>query len=677
MKRILVPLTYLCSVLWLRADVVLPALFSEHAVLQKSDSVPVWGKAAPGEVVEVTLDKASATAVAGEDGKWRLRLDLADLGSGPFDLVVQGRNLITVRDVLVGEVWLCGGQSNMEWPLRGTGGAAQEIAQSANPLLRQFKVERTASADPLEEAKGRWVVATSSTTPDFTAVGYYYAKTIHRELKVPIGLLNASVGGTVIETWMGSDALDADPGLKAGAEKARQDRKAFDEYADKYRAWQKQFDRLDRPCANPEAYSGTDVDVTDWKPVTMPGLFSEAGLPDAGAVWIRRKVPVPSPPDIFVNKGIDLYLGNIRDSNTVYWNGRKIGESDITAVDHRYGIRFNFVTEGAAVLAVRIFNPAAGAGIEPSKARFQGNHFLLAGEWLGKEEFTLPPLSDAAKAALPSRPPTPIEPLNVASYLFNGMINPVIPYAIKGVIWYQGEGNWQRGHQYRKAFPALINDWRTKWGRGDYPFYFCQIANLGVHTPRPEESAFAEVREAQSMTLSLPETGQAILIDIGEEGNIHPADKQSVGDRLARIALAGTYGKAVTFSGPVYESMSVEGNKVRLRFKHVDGGLAAKPLPAAYQPVSTDPKTVPLVRNSPAGELEGFAVCGPDHKWVWATAKIEGDAVIAWNDAVPEPVAVRYAWAQNPFCNLYNGAGLPASPFRTDDFPIRSEKNLY
>jgi sialate O-acetylesterase len=329
------------------------------------------------------------------------------------------------------------------------------------------------------------------------------------------------------------------------------------------------------------------------------------------------------------------------------------------------------------VLAVRIFNPSAGAGIEPGKARFQGNHFMLTGEWLGKAEFALPPLSDAAKSALPPRPPTPIEPLNVASYLFNGMINPVIPYAIQGAIWYQGEGNWLRGHQYRTAFPALIKDWRAKWDRGDFPFYFCQIANLGVHSPRPEESAFAEVREAQSMTLSLPKTGQAILIDIGEEGNIHPADKVSVGDRLARIALAGTYGKSVPFSGPVFEAMAVEGNKVRLRFKHTDGGLVAKPLPAAYQPVSTDPKTVPLVRNSPAGELEGFAVCGLDRKWAWATAKIEGDAVIAWNDAVPEPVAVRYAWAQNPFCNLYNGEGLPAAPFRTDDFPIRSEKNHY
>lgn len=677
MIRRLLLLIFCCGAAWLRADVILPPLFSDHAVLQKSDNVPVWGKASPGEAVKVSVDKASATAVAGSDGKWNVRLNLSEAGPGPFDLLVVSRNSLTVKDVMIGEVWLCGGQSNMEWPLRATGGAAQEIAQSANPLLRQFKVERAASADPIEEAKGKWVVATISSTPDFTAVGYYFAKALQRELGVPVGLVNDSVGGTVIEAWMSSEALAEDSGLKAGAEKARADRKAFDEYADKYRTWQKQFDRLDRPCANPEAFSGADVDESDWTRVTMPGLFSAAGLPDAGAVWIRRRVPVPSQPDIFVNKGIDLYLGNIRDSNTVYWNGRKIGGSDITAVDHRYGIRFNFVTEGEAVLAVRIFNPAAGAGIEPGKARFQGNHFLLAGEWLGKAEFALPPMSDSAKSAMPQRPTTPIDPQNVASYLFNGMIHPVIPYAIQGVIWYQGEGNWQRGHQYRAAFPALIKDWRIKWGRGELPFYFCQIANLGAHSPKPEESAFAEVREAQSMTLAVPKTGQTVLIDLGEEGNIHPADKWSVGERLGRIALAGTYGKAIAFSGPVYESMSIEGNKVRLRFRHVEGGLAAKLLPSVYQPVSSDPKTLPLVRNSPAGELEGFAVCGPDRKWAWATAKIEGETVIVGSDAVPEPVSVRYAWAQNPVCNLYNGAGLPASPFRTDDFPLMSLKNKY
>jgi len=345
--------------------------------------------------------------------------------------------------------------------------------------------------------------------------------------------------------------------------------------------------------------------------------------------------------------------------------------------ERRYGVRSNFVTEGDNILAVRIFNPSGEAGILPGKERFQGNHFMLQGEWLAKAEYELPPPDEAARAAMPERPSYPIEPQNVAAYLYNGMIHPIIPYGIRGFIWYQGEGNWDRGFQYRTAFPLMIRDWREKWGRGDLPFYFCQIANYTAHSPKPGDSPFAEVREAQTMALSEPNTGQAILIDIGEEGNIHPADKRSVGDRLSRIALANTYGRKQEFSGPVYESMSVEGGKIRLRFSHTEGGLVARKLPDSYQPLSTDPKTVPLVRNSPAGELEGFAICGEDKKWKWATANLDGDSVIVWSDEVPQPVAVRYAWAQNPFCNLYNGAGLPAGPFRTDDFPLPSKNKKY
>lgn len=303
---------------------------------------------------------------------------------------------------------------------------------------------------------------------------------------------------------------------------------------------------------------------------------------------------------------------------------------------------------------------------------------MLKGEWLAKVETALPPLESVALSALPSRPAAvPYDPQNVAGYLFNGMISPVIPYGLRGVIWYQGEGNWNRGYQYRTEFPALIKDWRAKWGRGDFPFYYCQVANLSAHPAKPGNSEQAELREAQSMALALPNTGQAILIDIGEENNIHPANKVEVGDRLARIALARDYGKNVVYSGPVYAGMSVEGGKIRVKFTHTDGGLVAKPMPAVYQPLSTDPKTVPVVRNSPGSELEGFAVCGEDRKWQWADAKIDGDTVVAGSAQVPKPVAVRYAWASNPVCNLYNGAGLPTSPFRTDDFPLSSRNNKY
>ncbi|CAN5794847.1 sialate O-acetylesterase [soil metagenome] len=659
------------------AKVTLPPIFSDHAVLQKFEKVPVWGKADPGEKITVTLDKVTAQAVAGPDGKWKTVLDLRASGPGPFELHVKGANELVAKDVVVGEVWACTGQSNMAFPLAAFPQGKEEIPISENLMLRQFQVANTPSPVPLEEAEGKWTVANPLNSGAFSAVGYFFGKKIQKALGVPVGLINDCVGGTVIESWMSEAALNADPELKAGKDKAQTDRKAFDEYGALYTAWQEKYGRLDHPETDVSAYTAPDIDTGDWKTVNLPGLFGSQGFPRAGAIWIRKKIPVPSPPDIAADRGIDLFLGDIRDSNSVYWSGKKIGESGTLAVERRYGVRYNLVVPDFGVLAVRIFNGSEGIGILPSKARFQGNHFMFAGEWQAKVEFALPPLTEAEKRDLPIRPALPIEPQNVASYLFNGMINPIIPYAIKGWIWYQGEGNWTRGAQYRTAFPLMIADWRAKWGQGDLPFYFCQIASFGAHTDKPSESPFADVRDSQNATLAVPNTGQAILIDIGEEGNIHPADKDSVGDRLSRIALAKTYGKDLIFSGPVYDSMAIDGSKVRVKFKNVEKGLVAKPMPATYKPVSTDSKELPLVRNSPKGTLEGFVICGDDHKWKWATANIDGDTVVLESEEVPKPVAVRYAWAQYPFCNLYNSAGLPAGPFRTDDFPLPSAKVHY
>jgi len=674
MKRLLIALCLAGSV---HADITLPAIFSDHAVLLRANRTPIWGKATPGEVVSITLGTAQASATTGPDGRWRADLDLSSAPTDPLELVVRGSNQIVAKDVLVGEVWFCSGQSNMAFPLSAFPAAKEETPKSANPKLRQFLVAFKTSPVPLDDVQGKWTVAGPDTIGYFSAVAYFFGKKLQAELGGAVGLINDSVGGTVIEAWMSREALDADPALKTGREKAQNDRAAFDAYGESYREWQKKFGREDQPTAKLEEWTAADVDTTDWKPITLPGLFSAAGLPDAGAVWIRRKITAPSEPDIRPNKGIDMYLGDIRDSNRVYWNGRKIGDSDLLAVLRRYGVRFNLVNEGENVLAVRIFNPAGDAGILPGKARFQANHLMLQGEWLAKAEFELPPLDEAARAALPQRPPLPIDPQNVASYLFNGMVHPIIPYGIRGIIWYQGEGNWQRGFQYRTAFPLLIQDWRAKWGQDNLPFYFCQIANFQAISPKPQDSPFAEVRDAQSQALVLPNTGQAVLIDVGEEGDIHPADKESVGDRLVRIALAKTYDKERAYSGPVFQSQSIDGNRIRLTFQHTDGGLVAKPLPAEYRPISKETRTVPLPRNRPDSQLEGFAICGQDRKWTWADAKIEGDTVVVWSDTVPQPIAVRYAWGQNPVCNLSNAAGLPAGPFRTDDFPPTSEKARY
>jgi len=671
----LLPLLFAGSITPARADVSLPAIFSDHAVLQKSDKVPVWGKAAPGEAVTVTIGNEKAAATAGADGKWKVMLDLSGQGAGPFDLTVQGANKIVVGDVVIGEVWLCSGQSNMSFPLAGFKAvAAVEIPNSANPLLRQFLVKMNASPVPVDDVEGKWTLSSPATAGNFSATAYFFGKALQKQLQVPVGLVNSSVGGTLIESWMSSESMDADPVLKAGRDKAQHDYQTFQDYITHYQDWQKTHDRLDHPTAHPEAFADPNITTDDWKPVPLPGLFSKAGLPDAGAIWIRKKITIP--PER-AGRGIDMFLGDIRDTDQVYWNGKKIAESDLTAVDHRYGVRFNLVTQGEATIAVRIFDPGAGAGIIPGNPHFTASGIPLTGDWLAKAEFAFPTLDADALKDLPVRPATPRDRQNVANYLFNGMINPLIPYAVRGIAWYQGEGNWDQGSQYRIAFPLLIKDWRARWQRGDLPFYYCQVANYNIHVPLPGNSRDGELRDAQSSALSLPETGEAILIDIGEELNIHPANKKETGERLARIALAQTYGKDVVYSGPVYDSMTVEADKIRIHFKHTEGGLIARPLPAVYQPLSTDPKTVPLVRNSPESQLEGFAISGEDHKWAWADAKIDGDTVVVSSPNVPKPVAVRYAWADNPFCNLYNGGGLPAGPFRTDDFPLMSVRMHY
>jgi len=496
------------------AEVKLPTIFSDHMVLEKTGKVPIWGKASPGEEVQVTLNRVSAKAKADSDGKWMVTLDLSKCGPGPFEMTVEGGNKLTVKDVLVGEVWLASGQSNMAFLLEAAVDAESEVAASANPLLRQFRVDRAEAAVPADDCKGEWTVAGPETAGKFSAVAYFFGKNLQKELGGPVGVINSSVGGTPCEAWTSPQAIDTVPHLKEARELALKE-----------------------------------------------------------AAEAEKANPGPK----------------------------------------------------------------------------------------GKQ----PRRQNGANKKNPS-------------LLFNGMIHPLIPYAIRGAIWYQGEANAVRAWQYRTAFPLMINDWRAQWKQGDFPFYFCQLANFDKNKlPELADSPWAELREAQSLALKLPNTGMAVLIDLGESGDIHPRNKKPVGERLAKIAFANQYGKKVPFSGPVFESMKIEGNKARLAFSHIEGGLVAKALPATVNVKTKTGETAPLVRKSPNSELEGFAICGADNKWVWADARIDGDSVVLWSDKVSEPVAVRYAWADNPVCNLSNKAGFPASPFRTDDLPAVTRDVVY
>ncbi len=618
-------------------------------------------------------------ATADAAGKWSVVLDLRHVGPGPFELMAEGAHGRAVAaDVLVGEVWLCSGQSNMELALANSKDGAAEAARSANPRLRQFLVEKASALSPLETIKGKWTVAGPKTSRLFTAVGYYFGKKIQMATHAPVGLIHASWDGTPAEAWTSVEGFATDPALQEAAEKAQREYADFEQFKTAYHAWLVQTGHQDHPRNDPTPFTDRAGPGTGWKTLTLPGTFADAGLPDAGAAWVQRIVTLA---EGGAGRGVDLYLGDIHGGVEVYWNGKKLGSNEYGGVSTHYRARGADVLAGDNVLVLRIFQPVGGAGIVPGPAAFRADHqdgsLPLAGPWLGKAEFALPALSPGQEP--PAKPPTTRPPQEVAGFLYNGMIAPLVPCALRGVIWYQGEANTSRAWQYRTTFPRLIEDWRARWGRGNFPFYFCQLAGCQTRQAQPGESAWAELREAQTLALALPGTGEAVLIDAGEENDIHPKDKVTPGERLARLALAKDYGQTGTaWSGPVLDGFRVDGNSVRLTFRHADGGLVAAPLPQTYRPSSLLPETKPVVRRSPGGALEGFAVCGVDRQWKWATtAAIEGDGVVVTCTDVRVPVAVRYAWGDDPLCNLGNGAGLPAGPFRTDDFPATTREEKY
>ncbi len=663
-----------------RGDVTLPAVISEHAVLQKSEKTRIWGNATAGEKIKVALGTAKGEATAGVDGKWRVELNLTSVGVGPFDLMVSGNNQITVKDVIVGEVWVASGQSNMEWLLKSTNGAEAEIAASENPHLRQFLLTKNAAPQLQDDCKGAWVVAGPATAGGFSAVGYHFAKNVYQTLKVPVGLIHTSWGGTQVEAWTSMEALNSNPELKQGTERIFKSIADFDglkkAYEVGYQEWVKKYAREDK-ATDPTPFADPKAITTDWKKLTLPGKFKDAGLPDAGVVWLRKVVTLD---EAQASASLSLHLPQPEGFESIYYNGKLRASMTLekfqgTGMQRQYTLGPGLVGEN--VIAIRLYNPKGNGGLFGGAGRFKLGPIGLKGEWLGKAESELSPLTEEANTSYPKAPQALPGLQGRPAHLYQGMIHPVLPYTIQGAIWYQGEANVSRAYQYQTSFPLMIQDWRKRWGY-DFAFYFCQLANFQPKKTTPGDSSWAELREAQNKTLSLPNTGQAILIDVGEADDIHPWSKKEVGERLALSALAKTYGKKdLIYSGPTYDSFKVEAGKVRIAFKSPTGGLVAKPLEATYLSSTVKNERPPLVRNSPKSELEGFMICGEDKKWEWADAKIEGETVLVWSDAVSKPVAVRYGWAENPTVNLYNKSGLPAGPFKTDDFPWITEKTKY
>lgn len=503
MRSLLLLALLLCiSAAGARADVSLASPFQDHAVLQRDKPLPVWGRAAPGEKVTVEFLGQKVGTTTGADGRWIVYLDPVPAVTTPTTLTVTGQNAVTLQDILVGEVWLASGQSNMEWSVERSNDAAAEIAAANFPQIREFNATNTVADQPADAVAGDWQVCSPTTAGRLSAVAYYFARDLHRKLGVPVGILNATWGGTPVESW-------------------------------------------------------TDL-VT---------LKSTTAWPAIDARWQQAVAEHP----------------------------------ERTA---------NYATERAAWQEAE----------EKAKAT--------------KTKNTVP------WPRAPAGPGTP----NAISGLYNAMIAPLQPYALRGAIWYQGESNWRRADEYGEVFSAMIRAWRAQWNQGDFPFYFVQLANFIV---KDDESGrgWAQLREAQTKALALPNTGMAVIIDIGDPNDIHPRNKQEVGRRLALLAKAKVYDIAVDWSGPVFVGAQREGAALRVKFNRVDDSLTAGGKP-----------------------LQAFEVAGLDRKFYPATARIERGTVVVSAPEVPEPAAVRYAWTNNPEANLFNGTGLPAEPFRSDDW---------
>lgn len=625
-------------------------LFSDHAVLQRDVRVPVWGWTWPGVTVNVRFAGQWKVAIAESDGSWKVYLDPMPASSEPRQLSVYLNSAVAYivfrKDILVGDVWICSGQSNMEMGM-GMCTVSNEIARAEFPLIRVMMVSHKISFAPERTLPCAWQPCSPTTLLQggwggFSAAGYFFGRELHRELNVPIGLIQAAWGGTVCEAWTSRAALAPLNDFKADLEQVEQ--VLSSPGPDKLRTAMECWYQAKDPGTSKEWFK-PETDVTSWKAASLPAAWHACGLKGyEGVVWVQRTFDAP---EAWAGKDLVLCFGTIADVDTTWVNGVRVGGTDYFDEPRRYTVPANVVKVGRNVITLRIVNTGGGGFLgKPEEMSIcpmgdEGLARSLAGPWRVQETAA----RASTGAALVGNP-------NISTVLYNGMIAPLIPFAIKGAIWYQGESNAERAYQYRTLLPAMIKDWRSRFGVGDFGFHIVSLANYKPVCDVPRESDWAELREAQALTAkALPNCGLALAIDIGNANDIHPKNKEDVGHRLALSALALTYGKAIEWSGPWYRSMELRGNSIRLTFDHAKSGLVAK-----------------------GGKLAGFAIAGADRKFVWADAVIDGETVLVSSPAVPKPVAVRYGWDANPSCNLYNNDNLPTVPFRTYDWPGVTER---
>ena len=636
-------------------------LFSDNMILQRDREVPVWGDAKPGSPVTVTFNGKTASGTADSSGKWKVFLGPSPAG-GPFEMKISsaGENVV-IKNVLMGDVWFCSGQSNMQWSVLRSKDGAKEAPAATFPNIRLLTIPMRGASKPQSNLEGvAWSECSPETVKDFSAVAYYFGRNLYEHNHVPVGLINSSWGGSAVQTWTSLAGLETNPDAVGITREFHSVVKRFDKdfaagVVDERDAY------IDKGIQEKEkGWEAVEFDDTKWPEWALPGYFNMYGKPlyVQGAVWFRKTVEIP---DTWAGKPLVLALGNINNYDITWFNGTEVGRTDKDALKDKnrarreYTIPGELVKPGKAVVAVRVFNSLSSGGIlgyPDWQKRDIGLNLAdnkkeivsLKGPWKYGQGNPLPPRGTNADP----------ESHKLPSSLFNGMVSPVIPFALRGIVFYQGESNTHNAWEYGTIFPRMIQSWREAW-QEEIPFLFVQLPGLGKASESPAEDSkynesWNELRDAQWRGLREPKTAMISAIDLGDE-SIHPANKQDVGVRLALAARALALGEKLEYSGPLYAGLTVEGNKIRVRFTHTGEGLVAKD----------------------NGELQRFAIAGADQKYVWANAKIDGDTVVVWSDQVPSPVAVSYAWDMAPAgANLSNKAGLPAASFRSEDWPVRT-----
>ena len=658
MRNLLLFFCLLCAV-FADAKVKLLPIFSDNMVLQQHTNAPIWGEAKPGRKVTVNTswNGAAYTTKADAKGRWRVSVATPSAG-GPYEMTLSDGTPTTLHGIMIGEVWLCSGQSNMAMPMEGWNVKtnADEIAASAATTgVRLLRIDNATSLTPTTDMPAQsstWQECSPATVAKFSAAAYFFGKRLAALRGVPVGVIMSCWGGTTIESWIGGDALSTVPGMKAIVDSYVNDTLTAEQHEKKFQIELKDWflttgkaEGSISPDGSTAVWAAPYYDDSSWQLLSQPLKIDNVGYTEFdGVVWYRKTINVP---EAWAGKPLRLQLSTIDDIDVTYFNGHEVGHTESCPVRRDYTIPAKLVKGGRAVIAVRVLDTGSAGGLRGDSTSMSiscGDDVRsLGGEWRIK-------LASDLNTTAPV-PANPIDNPFVPTALYNAMIRPLAPYAIKGMLWYQGESNAPHASRYRELLALLIANWRNDWQQ-PFPVIIQQLANYLPRKAEPGESEWAELREAQLQSLSIDGTALSVAIDAGDAADIHPTDKQTVGDRMALAAQQLAYGEDVEGMGPLYHSYKIEGNKIRITFTHTTGGLKA------------------MDKNSQECDtLKGFAIAGADRKFHWAEARIVGHEVVVQSAEVAVPVAVRYAWADNPDCNLRNGAGLPASPFRTDNWP--------